>query len=242
MNKGSLYIGTSGWNYDHWKGCFYPESIRKDDWFRYYSGVFDTVEINNSFYKLPSRSAFEKWYRNSPENYTFAVKANRYITHMKKLKDPEEPVSNFMDNITALKDKLGPVLFQLPPGWNRNYERLESFVKALPDKYRYTFEFRNESWWNDDIIDLLRRNNIAFCIFDLDGKISPKEVTADFVYIRLHGPNGAYRGRYGRRGLSGWAGAINSWKAQGSDIYCYFDNDENAYAALDAADLMDMME
>ncbi|MBD3233347.1 MAG: DUF72 domain-containing protein [candidate division Zixibacteria bacterium] len=242
MSKGSLYIGTSGWNYDHWVGAFYPENLKPHEWLQYYFQRFDTVEINNSFYNLPKKEQFETWRKASPDNFLYSVKASRYITHMKKLKDPDEPVNNFISRAKILKPKLGPVLFQLPPKWRCNIERIEAFVGLLPDKHRFTFEFRDKSWWNDDVYNILKQHNIAFCIFDLEGEMSPKEKTADFIYIRLHGPNGAYKGKYGKRKLASWAGAINSWLDNGLDVYCYFDNDEKGYAPQDALALKEMLE
>jgi uncharacterized protein YecE (DUF72 family) len=235
------HIGTSGWNYGHWKGPFYPDDMRDPDFLEYYKDRFDTVEINNSFYNLPSEKTLVAWKNTVTEDFIFAVKASRYITHMKKLKDPDEPLDNFMKRIEALGTALGPILFQLPPKWNCNTDRLDEFLETLPQGHRYTMEFRDQSWWNDDVYEALRSHNVAFCIFDLAGTRSPKELTADFAYLRLHGPGDAYEGRYGKKRLSGWAGAFNAWNDKVSDIYCYFDNDQDGYAALDAADLKEML-
>jgi uncharacterized protein YecE (DUF72 family) len=234
-------IGTSGWNYDHWKGPFYPEDVSQRDWLEFYSRQLHTVEVNNTFYSLPERSTFEAWSSATPRDFLFSVKASRYITHMKKLKDPDESLERLFNRITTLKSKLGPVLFQLPPRWKSNPERLETFLQHLPKRRRYAMEFRDESWWNEEVLGLLADRNIAFCIFELDGRESPREITADFVYIRLHGPEGAYEGQYSKQTLSGWAGAIAAWKEKGLDIYCYFDNDQNGYAAINAVELREMV-
>ena len=160
----NIHIGTSGWHYDHWSGPFYPEDLSKDEFLSYYSKVFHTVEINNSFYHLPSEETFTKWRDTVPDGFIFSVKASRYITHMKKLKDPQEPVTNFMKRVDVLEDKLGPILFQLPPRWKVNPERLINFLKALPAGFRYTFEFRDSSWFDQRVMDALTDQGAAFCI------------------------------------------------------------------------------
>ncbi len=237
-----LHIGTSGWNYDHWIGPFYPEDIDRQDMLSYYAKHFKTVEINNTFYNLPECKTFEQWRETVPKRFLFACKASRYITHMKKLKDPAQPLKRFMSGVEALGDRLGPILFQLPPSWGCNPERLKTFLEALPAGRRYSFEFRDESWFDERIYDLLREHNAAFCLYELAGRRSPVEVTADFVYIRLHGPEGAYEGQYDGRTLNGWARRFQGWREDGLDIYCYFDNDQKGYAAADAARLLEMAE
>ncbi len=240
--SGKVHIGTSGWNYGHWKGSFYPEELNQEKWLDFYKSRFRTVEINNSFYNLPEKKTFRSWKETVQKDFIFSVKASRYITHMKKLKDPEEPVERFLSTVKELGKNLGPILFQLPPHWNVNHDRLKSFLNTLPPGNRYTIEFRDESWWTRETYDLLKDHAVAWCIFHLAGSLTPKEVTADFVYIRLHGPEGAYEGQYDGNTLGGWAGAINSWKEQGKDVFCYFDNDQNGYAAQDALKLKEMFE
>ena len=239
--KTSINIGTSGWNYKHWKGNFYPEGIPQKKWLEYYITKFSTVELNNTFYRLPLVSTFKKWHDSTPENFLFSVKASRFITHIKRLNEPEEPVDKFISSAKNLKTKLGPVLFQLPPGFKYDPERLECLLKILPPKLRYTFEFRNSTWWNDETYQLLRRYNSAFCIFELGEIISTKEVTADFVYIRLHGPSGRYSGDYDKHTIKEWADLFNQWKKEDKDIFCYFDNDERGFAAKNALDLKEMV-
>jgi uncharacterized protein YecE (DUF72 family) len=243
MKKGhKIHIGTSGWHYEHWKGPFYPDGLPNNSLLKYYADRFHTVEINNTFYQMPQEKTLREWRDAVPGGFIFAVKGSRYITHMKKLKDAGKPLNLFLEKIDIIGDKLGPVLFQLPPRWNVNSGRLNSFLGLLPKKYRYAFEFRDPSWFDRKVYDLLTEHQAAFCIYDLDGRQSPKMITADLVYIRLHGPNGPYRGQYSVQQLAGWAGAVSTWAAQGKTVYCYFDNDEAGYAAVDARNLHNMME
>jgi uncharacterized protein YecE (DUF72 family) len=237
----SIHIGTSGWHYEHWERVFYPKNISKEDFLSYYSQKLQTVEINNTFYQIPEKKTLSNWRKTVPGNFIFSVKASRYITHMKKLKDPSEPVTNLFERLEALKDKLGPILFQLPPRWKCNSERLSSFLEQLPREYKYTFEFRDPSWFKEETYDILRNNNAAFCMYDFDRRLSPKIITSDFIYIRLHGPEGKYRGEYSRQNLTGWAGVFSSWAKQGKEIYCYFDNDEKGYAVRNAIELNNMI-
>jgi len=237
-----MHIGTSGWHYDHWKGPFYPQDLPAADFLAYYAEHFSTVEINNTFYQLPAQETLETWRDTVQKGFTFSVKASRYITHMKKLEDPREPVRNFLTRIDTLGDKLGPVLFQLPPNWNFNQQRLRSFLEALPEGYRYAFELRDPSWLNDRAYQALAEHGAAFCIYDFDRRLSPKEVTTNFVYVRLHGPDGRYQGSYDTEDLAGWAGAFSTWVGQGREIYCYFDNDQAGYAPHNARALSDMVD
>lgn len=234
-------IGTSGWSYDHWKGPFYPVGIRNEEMLEYYSRQFKSVEINSSFYHIPSRDSLKHWYENTPTGFTFAVKASRYITHMKKLNEPVKSVQALFERIGILEDKLGPILFQLPPKWRYNHERLARFLDSLSSDYRYAFEFRDQSWINPESHALLKRHNAAFCIYELGGYESPHGITADFVYLRLHGPKGPYQGSYDNSALAGWADTLSHWSAQRRKVYCYFDNDEAGYAAMNAKTLESML-
>jgi uncharacterized protein YecE (DUF72 family) len=229
-----IYIGTSGWNYKHWLKTFYPEGIKSGNQLAYYSSFFDSVEINNSFYALPTPERFGKWKLTVPQDFLFSVKASRYITHMKKLKGGGAIAETFFSSLSTLKEKLGPILFQLPPGFNINYQRLEIFLKEIPRKYRYAFEFRNETWYDENILALLRKFNCAFCIYELAGHQSPKEVTTDFVYVRLHGPEDKYAGNYSQQTLELWANDCRAWVARGKDVFIYFDNDQHAFAVHNA--------
>lgn len=235
--KGSelVHIGTSGWHYKHWKGPFYPDDFPEKEFLSFYSDCFNTVEINNSFYKLPNKTTLKQWRRTVGDDFIFSVKASRYITHMKKLKDPQEGLPNFLSVIHSLGNKLGPILFQLPPNWRINIKRLEAFLAKLPDGHCYTFEFRDKSWFDEKIYELLSDYKVAFCIYELSGQISPEMVTSDFVYIRLHGPKAAaYRGSYSKRQLNMWADKFRRWLKEGKEIYCFFDNDQKGFAAKNA--------
>ena len=239
--RAAIRIGTSGWSYRHWKGTFYPPEIPSRQWLAHYAGRLRTVEINHSFYRLPREETLAGWKATAPRDFLFSVKASRFITHRKKLKDPDRTVPPFLDRIGALGEKLGPVLFQLPPGWGFDPERLDGFLAALPARHRYAFELRDPNWINDRACAILSDHGAAFCIYEIDGRVSPKEVTAGFVYVRLHGPGKAYRGSYDTGTLAGWAGAFSSWAAAGRDVFCYFDNDEKGYAAQNALRIDEMI-
>jgi len=239
--KGKIRIGTSGWHYDHWRGPYYPEEMHAEDFLEYYCREFHTVEVNNTFYQLPEKKTLRGWTGTVPKDFLFSVKASRYITHMKKLKDPKESITRFFRRIEAFGSHLGPVLFQLPPRWKVNPEGLSEFMEQLPSGHRYTFEFRDQSWFDDRVYRLLSEHEAAWCIYHLAGRLAPKKVTTDFIYIRLHGPGGAYQGQYDDGTLPGWAGAISAWSRAGKDVYCYFDNDQKGYAAHDAGRLQRML-
>jgi uncharacterized protein YecE (DUF72 family) len=238
----SIHIGTSGWSYEDWKGPFYPADLPSEDMLAYYAGHFSSVEINSTFYRLPEVWVLDHWLDTVPEGFVFSAKASRYITHLKKLKNPVDTLSPFLDRISRLGGRLGPILFQLPPRWGLDLSCLQAFLESLHKGRRYAFEFRDTSWFRRETWRLLARHDAAFCIYDLDGRLSPKAVTADFVYVRLHGPDGPYRGSYEFQTLAGWAGAISAWTRQGKAVYCYFDNDQRGYAALNALRLKGMLE
>ncbi|ALI98261.1 DUF72 domain-containing protein [Rufibacter tibetensis] len=242
QEKGTVYIGTSGWHYNHWKGNFYPPGVTSKLFTEHYQRFFRTVEINNSFYRLPTPETFAAWRNSVPDDFLFAVKASRYITHMKKLKDPQQGLAQLLGNAQALEEKLGPILFQLPPAWRLNLERFQDFLSALPPYHRYTFEFRDQSWYAQEVYDLLRAHNHAFCIYDLAGHLSPIEVTANFVYIRLHGPEGKYDGSYSESTLQFWADHCRNWAQEGKDVYVYFDNDMHGYAPFNAIRLQELVK
>jgi uncharacterized protein YecE (DUF72 family) len=239
--KPAIHIGTSGWHYKHWCGPYYEQKLPASKMLACYYKDFDTVEINNSFYKLPNESTFAKWREDTPKNFCFAVKGSRFITHMKKLKEPEHALNNLIPRAGALREKLGPILFQLPPHWPVNLERLETFLNALPPKHLYAFEFREPSWHREEVYALLRAHNAAFCIFELDRFFSPEAITADWTYIRLHGPGGKYRGSYSTRQLREWAAKIRDWSSELRAIYLYFDNDQAGYAVQNALELKSLV-
>jgi uncharacterized protein YecE (DUF72 family) len=235
--RARILIGTSGWSYPHWRGPFYPVDLPHEGQLPFYAEHFRSVEINSSFYRLPGRKTLNAWHEAVPGGFVFAVKASRFITHMKKLKAPATALRNFFRRIEVLGDKLGPVLFQLPPRWRCNPERLESFLGSLSRDFRYAFEFRDHSWLTQEIYALLAHRNAAFCIYELAGHRSPVVVTSGLVYVRLHGPEGPYQGRYDRRALARWAKKIRAWSSEGRSVCCYFDNDQLGYAALNAREL-----
>lgn len=238
-----IHIGTSGWSYEHWLGPFYPPELGSGGRLAYYAERFTTVEINTSFYHLPSEKSLQGWRATVGEDFVFAVKASRYITHMKKLKEPETTLPPFLERIAALgPGRLGPILFQLPPKWRCNPDRLQRFLAYLPKAHRYAFEFRHPSWFGEEINELLARAGAAFCIYQIAGQLSPQTVTGDLVYIRLHGPDGAYQGSYPRETLVAWAAAVTGWAKEGKEVFCYFDNDQLGYAAENAAQLRDLIE
>jgi uncharacterized protein YecE (DUF72 family) len=229
-----IRIGTSGWHYQHWRGFFYPSGEQPS--LVRYAEQFDTVEINNSFYRLPSPKSFRSWRDQTQSGFLFSVKASRFITHMKKLSGTADSFERFFSAAAHLGEKLGPILFQLPPRWHCDAERLEAFLTMIaPKRLRCAFEFRDETWYTPQVQGLLTRYNVAFCIYDIARRRSPSPATADFVYIRLHGPRAAaYAGSYHRAALAQWANRIDAWRHEGRDVFCYFDNDQKAFAAHDA--------
>jgi uncharacterized protein YecE (DUF72 family) len=208
----------------------------------WYAARFDTVELNNTFYHLPTRTALAQWHDGTPPNFCFAVKGSRYLTHMRKLNEPKSGLNRFLPLIEHLGQKLGPILFQLPPRWKCNPDRLEGFLKTLPQTHRYGFELRDPSWHVPEIYCLLERHNAAFCIYELAGVRSPLLVTADFTYVRLHGPGKAYQGSYRRSALRAWAARIDEWRSSLKAVYFYFDNDQAGYAAQNALTLRGLVE
>ncbi len=238
---GQIHVGTSGWSYDHWKGPFYPKALPTDQMLEYYAQHFRSVEINSSFYRLPEKKTLRHWYDSTPDDFLFTAKASRYITHMKKLGEPQKTVPAFLDRISMLDDKLGPILFQLPPRWHFNAERLSDFLDSLSNEFRYAFEFRDRSWLNRQTFELLARRNMSFCIYELEGFITPYEMTADHIYVRLHGPDGAYQGNYSHKTLAARTEMFKDWAHQGNTVWCYFDNDECGYAAKNASQLQKML-
>lgn len=238
--EGSIRTGTSGWSYPHWKGPFYPEGIRDAGLLAFYFQHLNTVEINSSFYHLLLRKTFENWRESSPADFIFSVKASRFITHVKRLADSSEAVERFFERAAGLGDKIGVVLFQLPPGLKIDPEKLRAFLGLLPGDLRHSFEFRNRSWFHPEIYSLLSEFRTALCIYELNGFVSPLEITADFVYLRLHGPAGRYGGSYSTAQLRTWHERFREWAGQSLDVFCYFDNDEKGFAALNAVELRNM--
>jgi uncharacterized protein YecE (DUF72 family) len=241
MQNHVIHIGTSGWSYKHWLGTFYPQGTKAKEQFPYYIKYFNTVEINNTFYRLPKKETFQNWKNEVPDDFIYVIKASRYITHMKKLHDPEKSTAVFLEHAAILGKNLGAILFQLPPSMKADAKILSEFLDQLPTTTRYVFEFRNSSWYQKGIYDLLQKHNCAFCIYELDRHLSPIEITADFVYLRLHGPGKKYQGDYDDKTLSGWARLCEKW-LKTKDVFVYFDNDEKGYAAFNAIRLKELIE
>jgi len=237
-----IRIGTSGWQYKHWRGRFYPEKTPNSRMLEAYLDHFDSVEVNNTFYRLPLASALDRWRDSTPDDFRFAVKGSRFLTHMKKLKDPDAGLGRFMPLVERLGDKLGPILFQLPPKWGPDIERLQRFLEALPKSHRYAFELRDASWHTDEVSRVFKKHNVAFCIFEIAGQRSPRELTADFTYVRLHGPTSrAYEGSYSRAQLRRWAQRIKDWRKELKAVYVYFDNDDSGHAPRNALELKELV-
>jgi uncharacterized protein YecE (DUF72 family) len=239
--RGCARIGCSGWEYKHWRGDFYPTELPRTRWFEHYAATFDTVEINNTFYRLPEERTFAAWAARAPARFLFAVKASRFLTHMKKLKEPEEPLDRLFTRMRPLVRHLGPVLYQLPPGWKCDAARLEHFLQALPKGVRHVLEFRDPSWYGDGIMALLEQFGVALCLHDMRGSASERARVGPFVYVRFHGAAGNYGGGYSEARLSGWADWLNVERAAGADVYAYFNNDVGGHAPRDARTLRRLM-
>jgi len=236
-----IRIGTSGWYYDHWKELFYPGGLTKSKWFEYYAQYFDTVEINNTFYHLPKEQTLRRWHEIAPKDFLYAVKANRYITHIKRLKDSAEPLGRFFERVGLLKSRLGPILYQLPPSLQKDLGLLEAFIKLLPKRKTAVFEFRHKSWYSDDTFNLLNKSGVSFCIHDMPGKESPRIVTGEVIYVRFHGTTGRYSGSYPKSQLQNWSKWLKDQAKKVSAIYAYFNNDAHGHAIKNAKQLKEHM-
>lgn len=239
-----IWVGTSGWVYQHWRGRFYPPEIPPSKWLSSYVQHFDTVEVNNSFYRLPKRETFERWRGDTPEGFVFAVKGSRFVTHMKKLRDVGDALKRFFASVEGLGEKLAIVLWQLPPNLKADPDRLDNFFRNLPKHCAYAIEFRNASWWQERAVwQVLERHQVAHCIPILPGvpkEISDK-VTAPIVYLRFHGWEGIYSGCFPDEELKWWAEKIRFWQKQGLTVFAYFNNDVNAYAVQNALTLKKLL-
>ena len=278
-----LFIGTSGWMYKDWQGKFYPEKLPQRKWLEYYGQHFKTVEVNSTFYHSMKLTAFENWFRSTPDDFVFAVKASRFITHIKRLKPDRETIKNFIESVTALGDKLGTILWQLPPRFKAEAERLEAFLvlssgiidhsnsqknsidyelRTTNSKLKMAFEFRDPSWFNESIYQILRKHNAALVIAESggywpysakastdakamadesEGKPFEEVITADFVYLRFHGEGGTYSTSYTDQELEEWSKKIKKWQRAGIDVYAYFNNDVAGFAVENAKALIDMV-
>jgi uncharacterized protein YecE (DUF72 family) len=241
LKIGRARIGCSGWQYNHWRGDFYRQELPQTRWLEHYTSVFDTVELNNSFYRLPEAATFARWGDRVPMRFVFAVKASRYLTHMKKLKDPEEPIERLFSRMRSLGRHLGPVLYQLPPGFKADIPRLEHFLHALPQDARHVLEFRDPSWYVDAVYQLMERYRTALCLQDMSNSATGRLRVGPLVYVRFHGPSGRYHGGYTDEALESWAGWLNEHLEAGTDVFAYFNNDIGGHAPRDALTLRRMM-
>jgi uncharacterized protein YecE (DUF72 family) len=232
-------VGCSGWNYKTWRVAFYPNALPADRWLEFYASRFDTVEINNTFYRLPERSTFAMWHEKVPKDFLFAVKASRFLTHMKRLREPEEPLARLFARASALGRRLGPVLYQLPGNFTIDLDRLDAFLDALPRRsggarIRHVVEFRHPSWYVAETYSLLTRRGVALCLHDKEGSKIDEPIGGPFVYVRFHGTSGRYHGRYNRHSLNRWAHRLAEQLQEGRPVFAYFNNDPGA-AAVDNA-------
>ncbi len=235
------YVGTSGWMYRHWRGPFYPCDLPQAQWFRYYSARLSTVEVNNTFYRLPKSETFAAWRQEAPPGFRYAVKASRYITHLKKLLDAGEPLERFLSRARELAGALGPILYQLPPHWHEDLGRLAAFLELLPGDLWHVFEFRHPSWYTPETLALLDEHGAGFCVQDLPGLETPVCATGKLAYVRLHGPTRPYVGSYSDEELRAWAQRIEAFLSSGRPAYIYFNNDAQGYAVRNALRLQEML-
>jgi uncharacterized protein YecE (DUF72 family) len=237
-----VLIGTSGWHYKSWRGPFYPVGLPVKAQLQYYASQFETAELNGVFYRTPTVKAVTSWKEQTGKNFAFTWKASKFITHWKRLSaNSVSSLALMEDRLSLLGNKIGPVLFQLPPNFQADAGRLSAFLRMLSPKRRYSFEFRHVSWYSPPILRLLSENNISLCISDHHDAPAPWRRTADFVYVRGHGPGGRYKGHYSKDALAAWAKRIRSWKVQGCDVFVFFDNDQKSAAPIDALKLKQML-
>jgi uncharacterized protein YecE (DUF72 family) len=241
-SSNGLWIGTSGWTYDGWRGPFYPEKLAKNAWLNWYASQFRTTEINASFYRTPSLEAVRLWRKLTPRDFVFAWKASKFITHWKRLNESSTNSIALMETrLKILGPKLGPVLFQLPGNFELNYERLARFIGMLPRRRRYAFEFRHPSWYDKSVLALLSAQDISLCLADHHLAPAPWIATARHVYVRGHGPDGRYRDNYPETTLRAWASQVRKWRQQKREVFVYFDNDQKSAAPADAARLRELI-
>ncbi len=238
-SQGRWWVGTSGFQYQHWAGVVYPPDLPRTAWFDYYSRFFTSVEINNTFYGLPAAEVFRRWHDQAPPGFLYALKFSRFGSHLKRLRDPEQTLGRFRERAVCLGEHLGPVLVQLPPHWRPDLPRLEAFLAALPAGWRWAMEFRDPAWLCRPVFERLRRAGVALCQHDLIPR-HPREITADWVYLRFHG-GADYSGRYGPRRLRPRVRLLRRWLAEGLDVHAYFNNDAAGHAFQDALCLRDLL-
>jgi uncharacterized protein YecE (DUF72 family) len=244
-----IRIGCSGWNYKAWRGSFYPKDLPQAQWLRYYTRYFDTVEANSTFYRLPEAETFSAWAEQTPPGFVMAVKASRYLTHLKRLRDPDAPLQRLFDRTAALGSRLGPVLYQLPGFQKFDRPRLERFLQALPERLpgrcrrrgarlQHVLEFRDPSWYVADTFALLKEHGVALCLHDKRGAEISRLQGGPLVYVRFHGTSGHYAGSYDAPALTRWARCLADHWSEGRDVYGYFNNDPDATATRNALSLL----
>lgn len=238
-----VFIGTSGWSYRSWRGPFFPREVMVKHHLPFYATQFGTAELNGVFYRTPSLDTVRGWRDNTPDDFVFAWKASKFITHWKRLSDrSRNSLALIEQRLKILGPKAGPVLFQLPARFTANPERLDRFMRLVPKRWQVSFEFRHDSWYCAEVLGLLRRHDVALCISDHADAPAPWQVTASFVYLRGHGPTGRYRGHYSESTLREWARKIRTWRRGRRDVYVYFDNDQKSAAPADALKLMRLLD
>ena len=229
-----IRIGTSGWEYEHWRGDFYPKELPKDRWLEYYTARFDTVELNASFYRLPLAATFRRWSQRVPVGFAFAVKASRYLTHIRRLREPEEPLARLRQRARQLGSHLGPYLYQLPPRWQPNVERLAAFLDAARTTLPQAIEFRDRRWYEPTVLELVAARGMALCLHDMAGSATDHRPVGPLVYVRFHGSGAKYGGRYPDDAIETWADRLSGWAAEGLPVWAYFNNDIGGHAVRDA--------
>jgi uncharacterized protein YecE (DUF72 family) len=237
MASAEVRIGCSGWEYRHWRGSFYPRSLPTSRWLEHYAQRFDTLELNGTFYRLPEATTFDAWRKRAPDGFRYAVKASRYLTHVKRLASPSEPLERLWSRAAHLEEHLGPMLYQLPPRWHRNLDRLAAFLEALPSSRLHAIEFRDPDWHRPETYALLERHQVALCLHDMPAARPPRDPVGPFVYIRFHGREGTYAGAYPAQTIGAWARRIAEWADGGRPVWAYFNNDVGGHAPRDAARL-----
>jgi uncharacterized protein YecE (DUF72 family) len=242
MTRAEIRIGCSGWQYAHWRGDLYPLDLPQDRWFEHYAERFDTVELNNSFYRLPEADTFAAWARRSPPGFLMAVKASRYLTHVRRLREPREPLDRLWTRASRLGDHLGPMLYQLPPRWRRTVERLAAFADAVPRDRLQALEIRDPDWYHRDTYAVIERGGLALCLHDMPGSASPRRPIGPFVYVRFHGSGTRYGRAYPGQALAAWADRLVAWAEAGLAGYAYFNNDLGGHAFRDASRLREMVD
>ena len=241
VSNGQVHVGCSGWVYKHWRGIFYPEGLPQKRWFERYAEEFDTVEINASFYRVPLAATFDGWRKKAPQGFRYAVKANRFITHLRKLVGCDDEIDSFIALARRLDQALGPILYQLPPSLHKDLPRLESFLARLPTDIEQVVEFRHKSWYDEEALAMLDCYGVGFVVHDLKGLVSPRWASGRTAYVRFHGAAGKYWGRYSDETLLSWTDWLVEQKRLGRSCWCYFNNDIHGHAIEDARTLKSMV-